>query len=136
VGGNEKESSRVRAVMDLCGPVDFEAAGRMDARMASNPNNPVFRLLGGSPLEKRDLARLASPLRHVTKDDPPFFILHGDKDTTVPVDQARALDAACRKAGVPSTLVIADGVGHGANALLKAPEHEKAIADFLNQHLR
>jgi acetyl esterase/lipase len=31
----------------------------------------------------------ASPLDHITPDDPPFFVLHGSNDTLVPVAEAR-----------------------------------------------
>ena len=40
---------------------------------------------------ENDAYKLASPLFHLTRDDPPTLIFHGTIDSTVPVDQADRL---------------------------------------------
>jgi acetyl esterase/lipase len=106
--GNLQFSSRVQAVSDWAGPVDFLA----DPAQAGKDSGPS-RLIGGPVQENRDKAMRASPLTYVTPDDPPFLIVHGDHDKLVPLAQARLLYAALTKAGVPATLLIRPWTGHG-----------------------
>jgi len=98
--------------------------------------NPVVtKLLGGPVSAHQDLARLGSPITFVTKDAPPFLILHGDQDPTVPVQQSQELSAALQKAGVETTLQIVAGAGHGG-AAFNTPENQKLVRDFLVSHLK
>jgi dipeptidyl aminopeptidase/acylaminoacyl peptidase len=57
----------------------------------------------------------ASPVNHVTPDDPPFLLIHGDGDKTVPYQQSEIMEAALRKAGVPVKLIRVPGGGHGSS---------------------
>jgi acetyl esterase/lipase len=55
----------------------------------------------------------ASPVNHVTSDDPPFLLIHGDGDRTVPFNQSELMEAALKKAGILAKLVRVPGGGHG-----------------------
>ena len=69
-------------------------------------------LLGG-PLEKDKVKAIAaSPIHYVSKDDPPFLIVHGEGDRVVPVEQSQRFYEALQKAGVNATLKILPEVGH------------------------
>ncbi len=134
--GETGVSSRVQAVCDFFGPTDFwELRDRPpnpnlktdDPRMQTIP-----RLLGGLVTEKKALARLASPASHVTKDDPPFLIMHGDADPLVPHQQSELLHGLLVKAGVDSTLVIVPGHGHG---FFKEAEQLQFVKDFFERAL-
>lgn len=61
----------------------------------------VGRFLGGSPNEIPALYSAASPIAHVSADDPPMFLYHGASDWIVPVEQSRDMDQALALAGVP-----------------------------------
>jgi acetyl esterase/lipase len=65
--------------------------------------------------EKRvlEIARQISPVNHVSKDDPPTLVIHGDADTLVPIQQAELLIGKLKEAGVPAELVVKHGAGHG-----------------------
>jgi acetyl esterase/lipase len=106
-GDNMQYSSRVQAVCDVAGPVDLEA-------LTNSPPKAIFaieELLGG-PLEKNKAkATAASPIHYISKDDPPFLIVHGDSDSLIPVEQSRRFYAELQKAGVTATLKILH-VGH------------------------
>lgn len=78
------DSSRLQAVSDWAGPIDFLA----DAAQAG-PDSGPSRLLGGAVKENPDKARRASPLTYVRAQSPPFLIVHGEGDKLVPTDQAR-----------------------------------------------
>jgi len=93
----------------------------------------VAHLLGGSGPKVSVIARKASPITYVSKDDPPFLIMHGDVDTTVPVQQSEALAEALKKAEVPVILVVLKGVGHGGEEFLKS-DKVKIIDAFLKEY--
>ena len=102
-------SSQVQAVCDVGGPADLLAMTNLGPRRIS----AIKGLLGG-PLEKDQAKAIAaSPIHYVSKDDPPFLIVHGEADRVVPVEQSQRLYEELRKAGVNATLKILP-VGHGA----------------------
>jgi acetyl esterase/lipase len=126
-GGWPEQSSRVQAVCDFCGPIDLLRAGAK-----GGAKGPIGKLLGGAPADQKDKAVLANPITHITKDAPPFLIVHGEKDTTVPLVQSELLRDALKKAGVPVTLHVAAGQGHG----LAGPELARLVEEFFDRHLR
>jgi acetyl esterase/lipase len=77
----------------------------------------------------------ASPLSHVTPDDPPFFFIHGDADDTVPIAHAEAMVAALRDAGVPVKLHRVAGGVHGPG-LVADPAIAAQIVAWFDEHLR
>jgi acetyl esterase/lipase len=136
-GSSSGTSSRVQAVCDFFGPANLltiaEQSGPDSTVQHDAPNSPESLLLGGPILERKDAARRASPVTYISRDDPPFLIVHGDKDNTVPVGQSKELHEALKKAGVDSTLIIIPGAGHGAGVL--TPETYRAVAAFFDKHL-
>lgn len=112
VGGHKDQSASVKAVCDYFGPVDFLHDYNPDR--AAKADSPVGRLLGGPLSDKHDAARQASPLTYITSEAPPFLIVHGDHDTTVPIKQSELLLDALNKAKVPATLVKVKNGKHGA----------------------
>jgi acetyl esterase/lipase len=131
-GGNPDVPSQVQAVVNYFGPTDL-------ARMYAY-NKQVDRLLstlvGGTPQERADEYKVASPVTYVTKDVCPILTIHGTVDKLVPVDQAVEFDAAMRKAGATSKLIILEKQGHGfwGPAAVKAREETFSFFDrYLKQ---
>jgi acetyl esterase/lipase len=125
-GGNPEASSRVQAVVDLFGPTDLTRMNRRE-QLAE-------RAFGGV-----DKLKEASPVEYVTRDDPPFLIIQGDSDKTVPAEQSEILYQRLVAAGAPAKLVIVKKGGHGltgAEITPTKPELVKMIGDFFDQHLR
>ena len=110
--GNPGVASAVQAVCDFFGPTDFTDLGEAYSNLR---DDVVARLLGGSIAENMTKARAASPVFYVDAHSCPFYIAHGDADRVVPLGQSVELDAALKKAGVPSTLYVVKGGGHGFN---------------------
>ncbi len=135
-GGNPGQSSRVQAVCDWFGPTDFlkmdEQAIPQATMKHGTPNSPESHLIGGTLKDHPDLVAAASPLTYVTKDDPPFLIMHGDKDPLVPLAQSEMLRDALKKAGVEVTLHVVEGAGHGFGS----PELSHQVLAFFDQHLK
>jgi dipeptidyl aminopeptidase/acylaminoacyl peptidase len=110
----------VQAVVDVCGPSDFfDPAWRPEH----------WELLGGTVLEKPQLARLASPAHQISVDAADFLILHGATDLEVPLSQAERLHTALLKAGAQSELVIFPDGDHFINETHK-PQIEKLALEF------
>jgi acetyl esterase/lipase len=128
--GSSGWSSRVACVVDFCGPSDFLAFGKESPRM-NTPGQPVFKLFGGPLGEHEAAAKAASPVTHVSKDDPPFLIMHGTADNTVPISQADLFNAALTKASVDSTYVKIDAGGHGFGG----PEVQARVKAFFDKRL-
>jgi len=112
--GNLDRSSRVQAVCDFFGPTDFTKMSAFPTKMEHDAaNSPESQLIGGPIQENKDKAARADPITYVTKDDPPFLIMHGDKDPLVPHNQSELLHEALKKAGVDVTFHTVPGAGHG-----------------------
>lgn len=54
-----------------------------------------------------------SPIQHVSNDDPPVLLVHGDADALVPLSESENILELLREAGVTSELVVIEGAGHG-----------------------
>jgi len=129
VGDHLDRSSAVQAVCDFYGPTDlallYEDTAKMDPR-----KNPLCILFGGIPTERLDLLLQANPTTHVSSDDPPFLIMHGDKDLVVPLAQSELLYAALQEAGVESTLRVIEGCEHGGFP----PDAYEEVRKFFDEH--
>jgi hypothetical protein len=79
IPGEEKTSSRVQAVCDWFGPSDLLI---MPPNTVAQSNGAL--LLGATVYKVPDKANDASALHHVSKDDPPFLIMHGAQKTPAP----------------------------------------------------
>ncbi len=134
--GSVGQSSRVQAVCDFFGPTDLTV---IPGRLAERGTGAVALLLGGPISEKRNLARLASPIKHVSKDDPPFLIVHGEEDKLVPISQSESLQKALKAAGVDSTFVRVKNAAHGFAGRNIEPSVQKideAVLKFFDEHLK
>jgi len=124
------QSSRVQAVVDLCGRADLIA-------MPADKAMSVFGVTDNSV----HLLEHASPVTFVTPDDPPFLILHGDKDTVVPPGVSQEFYDRLQAAGVPAKLVMVKNADHNFSPVdgAMSPSREeitKLIAGFFDEHLR
>jgi acetyl esterase/lipase len=132
VGGNLEQSSRVHAICAFYPPTDLNRLVT-DPKSRLSPDSDIGKLLGG-PLEQNlDKAARANPINYITADDTPFFILHGEKDTMVPIEHSVTLHESLVKGGVESTLFVVPKKGHGIGA---PPTAAMKILDFLTKHLR
>lgn len=138
VGANLDQSSRVQAVCDYYGPTDFL---QMDAHALvgapfkhDSKDSPEAKLLGGAIQENKDKAARVSPLTYVSRDDPPFLIVHGDKDPLVPHHQSELLFAALKKNSVSVHLHTITGAGHGQG--FGGPEIEPMVSTFFDKVLK
>jgi len=107
-GDNMSYSSRVQAVCDVSGPADllrlYYDASDGSTGKRTKATSYIDALLGGPADQNKTKAMAASPITYVSKDDPPFLIIHGKNDSSVPASQGELLAAALKAAGVETTL--------------------------------
>src|SRR5215218_6913320 len=103
------EDVRVQAVVSYAGPQDLRVNGPYTQEQA----DIVTNFLGVFPGDAPTVARLASPIAHVSAGDPPFLMLHGTDDPLVPVDHPRRMASALRAVGSPASLIELGRIGHG-----------------------
>jgi acetyl esterase/lipase len=143
----ERTSSRVQAVACFFPPTDFLNFGIAGYELNARTAKPQFRAsFDYHELDKesrtfvrikdadkiREISKQISPITHVSADDPPTLIIHGDADTLVPIQQAHLIVAKFKEVGVPVELVVKKGAGHGWPTLL---DDMKTIADWFDKYL-
>jgi acetyl esterase/lipase len=136
VGANLDQSSRVQAVCDFYGPTDllrFVTTPGYESHATAG--SPESRLIGGIVEQNKDKAAHANPIIYVTKDDPPFLIVHGDKDPTVPPNQSELLFEALKKTGVSAHFHTIHGAGHGGPGF-SGKNIDEMVATFFDAHLK
>jgi acetyl esterase/lipase len=134
LGPHKGISSRVQCVVDLFGPAEILAMQGAGSRMDHDgPNSPEGKLVGGRVKEKKEVAIAASPVTYVAPDNPPFLIIHGNKDPLVPYNQSERLYAALKKAKVECYFITVDGGGHGG---FRNPEIRSREWQFFDRCLR
>jgi acetyl esterase/lipase len=136
IGEHRDQSSDVQAIVVFYGASNLTTILAQSTPHGLEVRTPALTLLfGGPPDSKQDLARLASPVFHVDKSDPPLLWFHGDQDPQMPINQAHELIGAYKKQGLPATLEVVYGGGHGGK-LFYTPEQIQQVAGFLDSCLR
>jgi acetyl esterase/lipase len=104
LGLTANSSERVSAVVALNAVLDLTGMG--------SRGTMVSRFLGQGCEEAPALCREASPLYRTVPGAPPFLILHGTADQTVPYSQATEMAGRLKAAGVPVELFTAESGPH------------------------
>jgi acetyl esterase/lipase len=105
-GGNNNVSSRVCAVVDFYGPTDLTTDFAKKQEL-------VEQFIGGKTYDEApDAYKMASPIFHLTRDDPPTLIFHGTIDSTVPIVQADMLAKKLKELGIDYVYEKYDGWPH------------------------
>jgi dipeptidyl aminopeptidase/acylaminoacyl peptidase len=97
------------AAVDFYGPTDLTTW----YKDAPSSRGMLVAILGGTPIEKPDAYRAASPVTFVGDVRTPILIVHGDADAAVPISQAVELASSLKKANKHCDLVRIKGGDHG-----------------------
>ena len=132
-GTHETKETKVRAVVDMYGPVDY---GKLAELRRDHPerfnmasinrhaaNGGGIHFFGAEQLDEAGLAKLrtVSPIFAVHPGMAPFLCIHGNKDDQVAFDQSPAMCEAMHKVGAGCELIAIEGGGHGMSGW-RAPE--------------
>ncbi len=126
---------KIKLVLDFYGPSDFVMLATNPDTSINNERNPVSILLGAMPVNRPDLAKRASPVTYIDKDDPPFLIVQGEKDESVPNTQSKILSSWLTLAGVKNKLIIVPGAPHYGE-MFDAEHIRKDVFNFLATYLK
>jgi acetyl esterase/lipase len=130
VGEYLDQSSRVQAVVSMAGVMDL-------ARDFPNADIEAMKRIG---FGEHNVAQ-ASPITHVTPDDPPFLLIHGANDELVPYEQSQLMYDRLVQSNVPAQLMIVANANHSfiapdGNTSPTLGEINQTIADFLAKYLK
>ena len=142
IGGNDDQSDRVQAVVDMFGPADFNTVMEQAAAdktknvfKFNTPSDPYSDLIGAKLGDDHAKCDAVSPVHYVSKDNPPILILHGTADPLVPFAQSVEFADALKKAGVEVILQPLPGAGHGGPAF-GLPAVRNLIYKFTAKYLK
>jgi acetyl esterase/lipase len=141
----DKESSRVQAAAGFFPPTDFfnyGEAGKDGEVFLSNYGlampfdyhdiDPKKGAIPVSAEKRKEIMRQISPIYHISDKTAPCLIIHGDKDTLVPIQQAQSFVAHMKDLNRPAELVVHAGGGHGWAGMDK---DVVKIADWFDKYL-
>lgn len=127
-GGNESFSSEVAGVVDLFGSVTKNILDTLSPTII-----PTTYELFGCQTNTSCPDRAKLPIdNYISGDDPPFLIIHGANDETVPYEGSVELQALLSASGVEATLLTGEGYGHDKDGLIALYFDE--IISFLDGH--
>ena len=143
----DRESSRVHAVACFFPPTDFLNYGETGKTLLGNDTAKGIRapfdfqefdektrafVLIVDQEKRIEIGRQLSPAYHVSADDPPTFIMHGDADPLVPLQQSQLIIEKLKEAQVPCELVVKPG---GAHPWPDIGEDIPTLADWFDKYL-
>ncbi|HJR69846.1 MAG TPA: alpha/beta hydrolase [Gammaproteobacteria bacterium] len=136
LGAHPSESSAVQAIVSYFGASNLTTILQQSTPFGLGIREPALkRLLGALPKENESAAKLASPVLHVDRTDPPLFMLHGDQDPQMPINQSHELQGAYEQQGLDARFIVVHGAAHGGDAFY-SPANVEHVAAFLDAHLR
>ena len=139
-------SSRVAAVVAYFPPVDLRSRtmpserfpARLPDRGLSFANGMVMPAAADAfvALDFEDELRASvSPILHVSADDPPTLLIHGDADALVDFNNSELIHSALVTSGVETGLVVIEGAGHGFRTAEDRAQASDALVGWFKKHL-
>src|SRR6185437_13429 len=128
----KKINFKIKCAFDVYGPSDLVMLATNPDTSVNNKEHPVSILLGAMPVDRPDLAKIASPVNYIDKNDPPFLIVQGEKDQSVPNTESKILSSWLTISGVPNQLIIVPGAPHYGE-MFDADDIRKAVFKYLDK---
>jgi acetyl esterase/lipase len=137
--------AKVQAVVALFAPSDLpsHSGAAITSLMGFAYRDPATGVPGVSRADdfENKQYRDASPLTHVTSDDAPTLLFHGDQDVVVPIKQSELFEEALKRAGVIVKFVRVPEGRHGPDFRFKAgdsrlPDHNGEAVRWFDTHLK
>jgi acetyl esterase/lipase len=126
-------SAKVQCVIARAAPTDFMGGGVGESFVGVRGE-----VLKDTATLEYKRAKEASPIYHVSSDDPPFLLVHGDKDDIVPLTLSESMYAKLQEVGVPTKLIRIEGAGHGPSfpGATHLPDLGKEYVQWMDKYLR
>ncbi len=121
VGEFGSTDSGVQGIVSFYGASNLQTILSQSTEHGLSVRIPALQLLlGGQPNEKPELAKLASPVAHVDASDPPLWLIHGDADPQMPIEQSFELLQAYKNQSLSVELDVVAGGKHGGSEFFQA----------------
>jgi len=121
-------SAKVQCVIARAAPTDFINASIgesfLNVKVKKNPSTIEYKL-----------AQMASPIYHISVDDPPFLLIHGDQDPIVPYVLSENMHKKLLEMNVGSNLITVEGGVHGPG-VINSPEVREKMVQWMDKHLK
>lgn len=125
----QSKSFNIKAVVDFYGPVDLTFFAS-----AIDPKSAESLFLGATPVDRPDLAKIASPVSYIDENDPPFLIIHGENDDMVDPKHSKLLSSWLKLKGVQNELFIVPTAPH-YGPIFDSDQVRTKVLGFLKKEL-
>jgi alpha-L-fucosidase 2 len=124
-GTHETPETKLAAVVDIYGPVDYERIARqrqaypnrfnMTSINGHMKNGGSIGFFGAEGYDEASFAKLkaVAPIYAVHAGMPPFLAIHGTRDDQVPYEQSIMLCDAMKRVGARCDIITVEAGGHG-----------------------
>ncbi len=144
-----RTSSRVQAVVAFFPPTDFLNYGKPGEHALGTGKLAGYRAPFDfhdfdikqhlytrvtDPARIEEIGRSISPINHVSSDDPPVLLIHGDADPLVPYQQSEIMVAKLKASGNEAKLITKPGAQHGWLSIEK--DFETEVVGWFDAHLK
>ncbi|SED24885.1 Acetyl esterase/lipase [Nocardioides exalbidus] len=135
--GFEDADTSVQAAVPFYGVYDFAGSTGLSNAIGMRDGFLGPKVMGTTWKESPEVFEAASPILRITPDAPDFFVIHGELDTLVAVDQARMFTAALRReSGKSVTYAELPGAQHAFDVFhsIRSAYAVKAVDRWLTWH--
>ncbi|MEO2013457.1 MAG: alpha/beta fold hydrolase [Fuerstiella sp.] len=109
-GGNANFSSAIQAAVPMGAQTDLQSQRTRDISAIEERGRIWRQFLGGAQVDKPETYRLASPLFHLDRNDPPCWFISGETDD--PSTHADGFRRRMSELGLPSELTVIKDAPH------------------------
>ena len=135
--GFEDADTAVQAAVPFYGVYDFAGSTGLSNAIGMRDAFLGPRVMQTTWQDAPDVYEAASPILRITPEAPDFFVIHGEKDSLVAVDQARLFVAELRRTSVKS-VVYAElpGAQHAFDVFhsIRSTHAVRAVDRYLTWH--
>jgi acetyl esterase/lipase len=135
--GFEGADTQVQAAVSFYGVYDFAGATGLDSAVIMRDRYLAAKVVQRTWEDDPEVFEHGSPILRITPDAPDFFVLHGDRDSLVSVEQARLFVAALRETSKNSVAYAEfPGTQHGFDVFpsIRSEHVVRAVERYLEWH--
>jgi pimeloyl-ACP methyl ester carboxylesterase len=129
-------SAKLQCVIARAAPTDFLYSS--NGVYFSNSSNGQYFLnvkVKNKPFTiEYKIAQMASPIYHISVDDPPFLLIHGDQDPIVPYVLSENMHNKLLEMNIVSNLITVEGGFHGPG-VIDSPEVREKMVQWMDMYL-
>lgn len=131
LGEFKSTSSDVQAIVSFFGASNLESILSQSTPHGLSVRVPALELLlGGQPNQKPELAKLASPVTHVDATDPPLWLIHGDADPQMPIEQSHELQKRYADLRLKVDFEVVKGGKHGGGGFFGNEQLDRVATEI------